>query len=574
MSEPFHEPWKGRNKILLSIDIGITNSGVSFAYLENGATQTLCPVTEWPGQALTMNGTIPNMIWYNASNEAVAFGAEAQSFLIEEQAKDKGWFLAKNFKAHLYPEGTFPQQTPGISALPFGVSLRKVYSDFLGYLLKHTQSYFEDRIIDGAQIWESYKSALELVMSHPNGWGAREQAFLREVAVSAGYTTSDMAPSSIRFITDLEASVQSCLFHATLTKKLKVGDVLLLCDAGATTTNISLHSIDSISPALKMHTYSSECLIGGATSVDVAAEKYMQQAMVKAGISPEDANEFTRAGIDDFKNRVKLAFNDETKEYLVQISNARFNNPTLKTRLGRMALPGSVVKSFFAEYINTIGQSVGQAIDWLTGRATNVSYILLAGRFGDSYCLLRAINELYGGRGYPIIAPASSSSYRAVVNGALILDAAMNNGPCPRRSIGIETSCGNWLAVAPKGSIINLGTEIKKPISLKYPTPRPNFSPFELKFLTYTNEGEVTRTRDTKGLLLAGFSKWFTLTTKLDLLSEAVVQRLGANNVVHWQLNFNVCIRFEEKGLEAYLEWEEEGGTQTSAATIRPDFEF
>jgi hypothetical protein len=108
------------------------------------------------------------------------------------------------------------------TALPLSISLRQIYSDFLRYLLIHTKSHFEDRVIDGAWIWERYKSTLEVVMTHPSGWGSREQSFLRDVVVNAGYTTRNMAASSIRFITDVNASAYYHLLRGGFISKLKV----------------------------------------------------------------------------------------------------------------------------------------------------------------------------------------------------------------------------------------------------------------------------------------------------------------------------------------------------------------
>lgn len=107
-------------------------------------------------------------------------------------------------------------------ALPPGVSLRQVYSDFLGYLLKHTQSFFEDRIIDGKQIWESYHPTMEVVIAHPNGWGIREQTFLRAAAVETGFVNKVTAPTKIRFVTEAEASVHFCIYHTNLGNRLQV----------------------------------------------------------------------------------------------------------------------------------------------------------------------------------------------------------------------------------------------------------------------------------------------------------------------------------------------------------------
>lgn len=111
--------------------------------------------------------------------------------------------------------------------LPPGVPLRQIYSDFLGYLLKHTQLYFEDRILDGKQIWEKYKPTMEVIIAHPNGWGIREQTFLRAAAVEAGFADPDKASSRIRFVTEAEASVHYCIHHTNLGNQLKVGGIIL-----------------------------------------------------------------------------------------------------------------------------------------------------------------------------------------------------------------------------------------------------------------------------------------------------------------------------------------------------------
>jgi hypothetical protein len=109
-----------------------------------------------------------------------------------------------------------------LAALPVGVSLRQVYSDFLGYLLRQTQAYFEDRILDGKQTWDRYKPAMEVVLAHPNGWGIREQSFLRSAAVEAGLASAATGLTNIRFVTEAEASVHFCIYHTNLGSRLQV----------------------------------------------------------------------------------------------------------------------------------------------------------------------------------------------------------------------------------------------------------------------------------------------------------------------------------------------------------------
>ncbi|CAE6435925.1 unnamed protein product [Rhizoctonia solani] len=228
--KPFRGPWEGESKIVIGIDIGTTQSGVAFTFLQNGGSQAIHRVTKWPGQVVSQS-KIPTLIWYDAG-KAVSFGAETLLSNIEEEAEDNGWFLAKHFKLHLHPDDMKAKHNLKLDDLPPGVSIRQVYTDFLGYLLKHTKEYFEDRILDGKLIWGRYNSHMEVVIAHPNGWGIREQAFLRKVAVDAGFATSEKAQKNIRFLSEAEASVHFCIHHTNLGNRLQASRLIMfvLCD--------------------------------------------------------------------------------------------------------------------------------------------------------------------------------------------------------------------------------------------------------------------------------------------------------------------------------------------------------
>lgn len=100
--------------------------------------------------------------------------------------------------------------------------LSQIYSDFLHYLLQHTQTYFEDHILDGKRIWQTYAPTLEVIIAHPNGWGIKEQSFLRSAAVKAGFTKAEAADSKVHFVSEAEASVHFCMFHTNLGSQLNV----------------------------------------------------------------------------------------------------------------------------------------------------------------------------------------------------------------------------------------------------------------------------------------------------------------------------------------------------------------
>lgn len=89
--KPFHGVWEGESKIVVGIDVGTTQSGVAFAFLQRGrclivklylrftqttarldAEQTIHRVTRWPGQeAQNLQSKVPTLVWYDHDKKAL-----------------------------------------------------------------------------------------------------------------------------------------------------------------------------------------------------------------------------------------------------------------------------------------------------------------------------------------------------------------------------------------------------------------------------------------------------------------------------------------------------------------------
>ncbi|KAG8737707.1 hypothetical protein FRC10_007906 [Ceratobasidium sp. 414] len=401
VSRPFQGPWEGESKIVLGIDIGSTQSGVAFAFLQKGMEQAIHRVTQWPGQeARNQQSKIPTLVWYTRDGKAVSFGAEALSYKAKEDAEDNNWQLAKHFKLHLHPSDLKTKHNieldPELSqlALPNGVALRQIYSDFLGYLLKHTQSFFQDRIVDGSLIWENYRSQMEVVIAHPNGWGIREQTFLRAVAIEAGFTSAS-SPYKIRFVTEAEASVHFCINQSNLGNRLQVGTKFAVCDAGGSTVDTTVYSVVATRPMLKLEeARASACVQAGAIFVDSAAERYIQNVLKDIPMGSEDIQDSTARGVQDFENVAKRSFCDVSEEKMIEVAGTRFNNPSAGIRRGRMTIAGAIIKSFFDVCLGEITASVDQQVQGIA-----VSYMLLVGGFGDSPYLRQEFKKRYEPQG-------------------------------------------------------------------------------------------------------------------------------------------------------------------------------
>ncbi|CCO35949.1 hypothetical protein BN14_10070 [Rhizoctonia solani AG-1 IB] len=307
---------------------------------------------------------------------AVSFGAEALSTEIEEQAEDNNWSLARYFKLNLHPDDMKTKHDLILESLPPGVPLRKVYSDFLGYLLLNTESYFEDRVVDGKRIWQRYSPEMEVIIAHPNGWGIREQTFLRNAAIDAKLVVSSQATRKIRFVTEAEASVHFCIYHTNLGNRLQPGANFAVCDAGGSTIDTTLYSVISARPVLKLEEKrASACAQAGAIFVDAGAERYLKTTLRTADLHGRTPDECCKDGVKDFESFSKRSFSDEAKEYHIKISDSRLNNSSIATRRGRMTLPGSTLKSFFSPCTNEIFASVDEQIDNLNVQVRHILFV-------------------------------------------------------------------------------------------------------------------------------------------------------------------------------------------------------
>ncbi|CAE6440499.1 unnamed protein product [Rhizoctonia solani] len=508
-SKSFEDPWDGPSKIVIGIDIGSTQSGVAYAFLQQGAKQSIHRVTQWPGQeSQNLHGKIPTVLWYDSTKKAVSFGAEALTPQAEEEAEDNGWKLARYFKLHLHPPHLTAQHGLDVEPLPFSVPLSQIYSDFLGYLLQHTQSYFEDHIIDGKRIWQQYKATMEVVLAHPNGWGIREQAFLRLASVKAGFTTANDAATRVHFVNEAEASVHFCALYSDIGTQLKPGTTFAVCDAGGSTVDTTVYSVKSLNPIRLEETRASDCVQAGALFIDKAAEKYLRKILHEAELSEEDIEEYATRGVKDFELHSKRAFKDVATDQSIEIAGTRYNNTTIRARRGRITLQGSEVKTLFDFCAEKILDSVNSQL-----QGGSVSHILLVGGFGESPHLRERIKERFGPMGCDVTTTSERTS-KAVADGTIIWYSSNNVVKrTPWHSYGIEILVpydprtkthkgrkviqwptgafvkGGWSQIVPGGIPVDCDSVSRRPYYREYTTPNPQLSNFAEDIWYYTLKG-------------------------------------------------------------------------------------
>ncbi|QRW20325.1 heat shock protein 70 kDa 12A [Rhizoctonia solani] len=564
--KPFRGPWEGESKIIIGIDVGTTQSGVAFTFLQNGGNQAIHRVTKWPGQVVSQS-KIPTLVWYDAG-KAVSFGAEALLTDIEEEAEDNGWFLAKHFKLHLHPDDMKAKHDLKLDDLPPGVPIRQVYTDFLGYLLKHTREYFEDRILDGKLIWERYSPDMEVVLAHPNGWGIREQTFLRKVATDAGLSVPEKAQRNIRFLSEAEASVHFCIHHTNLGNRLQPGTHFAVCDAGGSTVDTTLYSVVSLHPLLKLEEKrASACVQAGAIFVDLEAEGYLRKSLSSVGLNADEIKDYTKAGMKDFEGGAKRGFQDEIVDQHITVGNSRFNNTAIRARRGRLTLAGQIYREVFFRAL---------------------------GGFGDSPYLREQFKKRYEPQGSQITRTNDSTS-KAVADGAVIWNIANSvSSRAPRYSFGVICARvphaalegserrrafmgphgfplvpGVWSQIVHKGVALDAEAVCRETYTSVHDKSRPDLSNLSMDVYCYSADDEPVWAWDENDDILPNFRKSCTISADLRGLEGALERRRGRRGNF-WSLKIDVCMRFGGTELEAYIEWKDKGVTRTGPVFVVP----
>jgi len=106
--------------------------------------------------------------------------------------------------------------------LPRDKTLQDVFADFIRYLFDSAKAFIQEHEPMGKELWESLESNIDLILSHPNGWEGREQAFLRKSVVRAGVFAEEEARSHVSFVTEGEATLGFCVTNTNSGELLKV----------------------------------------------------------------------------------------------------------------------------------------------------------------------------------------------------------------------------------------------------------------------------------------------------------------------------------------------------------------
>ena len=157
--------------------------------------------------------------------------------------------------------------------LPRGKTIVDVFADYMRYLFESTETLFKSS--EPNVRWDSI-SSIELVLSHPNGWGGPQQSQLRSAAIKAGIVSNTPAGrAQVHFVAEGEACFNFCATEIQAGETLEVrrtvpiqswiltrsqpGEQVLIIDAGGGTIDINTYKVLSTGPLHVEELYEPKC---------------------------------------------------------------------------------------------------------------------------------------------------------------------------------------------------------------------------------------------------------------------------------------------------------------------------
>ncbi|KAF7362769.1 hypothetical protein MVEN_00626600 [Mycena venus] len=372
------KPFSGSaRKLVLGIDIGTTYAGMSYCLLEPNKVPEISPVTRFPAQDhVGGDSKVPSVVYYDRSGMVRACGAEALQESVVEQAVEERWEKAEWFKLHLRPSTGVSILPLSLPPLPRNKSALEVFADFLHYLFHCARSYITDSYPNGGALWIGLEGNMEFVLTHPNGWEGKQQAKMRKAAIMAGLIPD--TPSGhqrIRFVTEGEASLHFCIMNGLATDPLRLGNGVVIIDAGGGTVDISAYrklttpkgeTFEEIAPP--------QCLFVGSIFVSNRAGEYLRTKL--RGSRYAGDVEHIR---DCFDKTTKPRFRRTNEWQYIKFGRPGDNSEGLNITNGQLKLEGEIVATFFKPSLDAILYAVENL-----SALSPVSSVLLVGGFGAS----------------------------------------------------------------------------------------------------------------------------------------------------------------------------------------------
>jgi hypothetical protein len=301
-----------------------------------------------------------------------------------------------------------------------GRDAEKLVADYLNALTEHLLYTLREKL--GESVVKN--TPLEFVVTVPAIWSDLAKDKTKKACQQAVQTLPLAAGSSktnIHLVSEPEAAAIYAL-HGLDPHGLKVGETVVIVDAGGGTVDLISYTITGLRPILQVQEAApGSGALCGSTFLNMRFAKFL-----KAKLGKEDGfdDEILAEAMEVFEKKVKRQFTlaappDET--YTIPVGGLA-NNKALGINRGRYALKASDLKTIFEPVVLEVIKLVK---DQITVSNVPIRAVLLVGGFGASNYLKERLRNAVD-KSIQIMQPPNA--WQAVVQGAVMKGLA-NSAP-------------------------------------------------------------------------------------------------------------------------------------------------
>jgi molecular chaperone DnaK (HSP70) len=294
-----------------------------------------------------------------------------------------------------------------------GKDVDQLVTDFISALGNHLTYTLREKL--GEQVVKS--TPLEFVVTVPAIWSDLAKDKTRKACQSASGLQAGKAP--IHLVSEPEAAAIYAL-HGLDPHGLKVGDTVVVVDAGGGTVDLISYTISTLKPVLEVtEAAPGSGALCGSTFLNMRFAKF-----IKNRLGREDGfdEEVLAEAMEQFEKKVKRQFNlaaQPDDSYMIPVAGLA-NNKEIGISRGRFALKASDVRTIFEPVVQEVIKLVK---DQISASGVPITAVLLVGGFGASNYLKERLRNSIDKK-IQILQPPNA--WQAVVQGAVMKGLALS----------------------------------------------------------------------------------------------------------------------------------------------------
>ncbi|CAG7557355.1 unnamed protein product [Fusarium equiseti] len=400
--------------IIVGVDFGTTYSGIAWAYSREPDEIEL--VTSWEAELNHCSDVekAPTQLLYSSERDT----SWGYSIPADEDALQ--WF-----KLLLLDEGDIPADVSNSSQLQHARKLlgdlKKDPVDVIGCFLRKIWNHTVDSIRRSIGSELLQKSRFYVVITLPAIWPPYAQQRMKQAARTSGILDArPCGDTTLRFISEPEAAALATIKDLSKRSTMKVGDTMVICDAGGGTVDLISYVVESTDPFVVKECVRGDGSLCGGVFLD---ENFLQ--LIKRKVKPASWESVSIAEQKKFLNDgwehgIKPQFSNQNRTWLVDLPDS-CGGPASNSKLKRrrtLELSSDDIRSVYTPIIDKIEALVKRQTEAIQSKyGQKATYIILVGGFGRSSYLFNKLQSTFGST---VLQSRGNKPWTAICRGAVV----------------------------------------------------------------------------------------------------------------------------------------------------------